>query len=224
MPAPKHCSAPFASWVGIQHSPSPRRRARSSTVAAPQHIIPATGSIALEDEAGCEGRFRVFSPWLGWANSSSICSASSLLALRLVLHIGPKLACPSLTHGSDQRVKGIDFHPTEPWILSMCACGPPSQGPQGADAHCEQQRSTVAMSTSGRTRLSRLSRPSSSPMSRSVPVALLLGRTGLSAGRMICMWTIAVARVRWQTAAGLTRASQPDPSLQLQHEREDYFL
>ena len=87
-------------------------------------------------------------------------------------------------------------------------------------ADSQQQPSTAAMSTSGRTRRSRSSRPSSSPTSRSVPVASLPGRTGLSAGRMICMELSASPAC----VAELTPGPQPNPRLQLQHEREDHLL
>lgn len=94
-------------------------------------------------------------------------------------------------------------------------CDPPSEL-----TPCEQPHSTAAMSTSGRTRRSRSSKRSSSPMCPSAPAALLPGRTGLSAGRMICT----SARTFFARGAQELTRPQPNPSLQLQHEREDHVV
>lgn len=86
----------------------------------------------------------------------------------------------------------------------------------------EQPPSTAAPSTSGPTRPSRSSRPLSSPMCPSALAASLRGRTGLCADPMTCE----LSGLSWNRLGkhGLIWTSQPNPGIQLQHQREDCVL
>jgi hypothetical protein len=79
------------------------------TAFAPCSPLPTRGPLRIDLVADCV---------LTWFSTYS---ASSLLAPRYVIERPATPAAPSLTV-TQQRVKGIDFHPTEPWILSAFAC------------------------------------------------------------------------------------------------------
>lgn len=82
-----------------------------------------------------------------------------------------------------ERVKGIDFHPAEPWILTTLYSGRPSSEVYGNSLLTHL--SFKVMSTYGHMRPRQSSRPSSSLMYLFEPVDSLRARIGLSVALMI---------------------------------------